>query len=208
MTPIPSYDEPRDTPASGGLGDPAGYLLHGSASSVRMFLSPLASVDGFIEAGETVEPVYTASQVEVARSKDAAEIARWAEALDEATTAASETQPSWKHRCVAIMGALGMDFGDPDWMLPGDRHRLEAALARVAQLEELLQEKAMSQPEMELFVEAERELVGHSVVYYPHDEDIWQVWRISESPAAWVGSHRTRWDAIAAAALADRPFKT
>ncbi|EPX83941.1 hypothetical protein [Salipiger mucosus] len=42
------------------------------------------------------------------------------ESIENALQAASETQPSWKHRCHAILNALGYNFGDPDWEMPDE----------------------------------------------------------------------------------------
>lgn len=52
------------------------------------------------------------------------------ERIENAQMAASETQPSWKHRCYAIMGALGLDYGDPDWEMPDDRKRSQERLVQ------------------------------------------------------------------------------
>lgn len=60
------------------------------------------------------------------------------ERIENASQAAAETQPSWKHRCYAIMSALGFDYGDPDWVMPDEQKKLEVAEVRVAYLEEKL----------------------------------------------------------------------
>lgn len=65
-----------------------------------------------------------------------ARVAELEESIEDAHQAASETQPSWKHRCYAIMAALGVDYGDPDWMMP-DEHK--ALTARVKELEAALE---------------------------------------------------------------------
>ncbi|MCK1447998.1 hypothetical protein IVB43_37185 [Bradyrhizobium sp. 48] len=62
------------------------------------------------------------------------------ERIDNASQAASETQPSWKHRCFRIMGALGLDYGDPDWVIPDEQKKLDVAEARIAELETKLAE--------------------------------------------------------------------
>jgi hypothetical protein len=40
------------------------------------------------------------------------------ERIENATMAAAETQPSWEHRCYAILSALGLDFGEPTPDIP------------------------------------------------------------------------------------------
>lgn len=47
------------------------------------------------------------------------------ERIENAQIAAAETAPSWKHRCYAIMGALGLDYGDPDFLMPDEANRLQ-----------------------------------------------------------------------------------
>jgi len=47
------------------------------------------------------------------------------ERIENATMAASETQPTWKHRCYEIMSALGFDYGDLNWVMPDERSALE-----------------------------------------------------------------------------------
>jgi hypothetical protein len=49
--------------------------------------------------------------------------------IDNAQQAASETQDSWKHRCYAIMAALGLDYGDVDWVMPDERKQIDNAMA-------------------------------------------------------------------------------
>jgi hypothetical protein len=49
--------------------------------------------------------------------------------IDNAQQAASETQDSWKHRCYAIMGALGLDYGDVEWVMPDERKQIDNAMA-------------------------------------------------------------------------------
>lgn len=51
--------------------------------------------------------------------------------IEDAKQAASETQKSWKHRCHAILSALGLDFGDPDFEIPSVHERKLNALARI-----------------------------------------------------------------------------
>jgi hypothetical protein len=45
--------------------------------------------------------------------------------IENAHMAATDTQPTWKHRCYYIMEALGADYGDPDWVMPDDRKEVE-----------------------------------------------------------------------------------
>jgi hypothetical protein len=74
-----------------------------------------------------------------------AEIAALKERIEEAQQRAAETQDSWKHRCYAIMGALGLDYGDPDWVMPDEKRKLDA---RIAELEgELDEAKHLPWPE-------------------------------------------------------------
>ena len=54
--------------------------------------------------------------------------------IENATMAASETQKSWKHRCYAIMEALGQDYGDPDWVMPDERKELDHLRALIKYL--------------------------------------------------------------------------
>ncbi|MHA6346382.1 hypothetical protein [Roseivivax sp. CAU 1761] len=49
--------------------------------------------------------------------------------IEQALIAAAETQPSWKHRCHAILAALGSDFGDPDWEMPEEARRKDMLIA-------------------------------------------------------------------------------
>jgi len=51
--------------------------------------------------------------------------------IEDAAQAASETQKSWKHRCHAILSALGLDFGDPDFEIPPVHERKLNALSRI-----------------------------------------------------------------------------
>jgi hypothetical protein len=60
------------------------------------------------------------------------------ERIDNATMAATETQPSWKHRCYSIMAALGVDCGDPDWLMPDERKKLAEAEAEIERLRKAL----------------------------------------------------------------------
>lgn len=39
----------------------------------------------------------------------------------------SETQPTWKHRCYRMAAALGIECGEPDWLMPDDRNKLKEA---------------------------------------------------------------------------------
>jgi hypothetical protein len=56
------------------------------------------------------------------------------ESIENAGQAASETQSSWKHRCYAILAALGLNYGDPD--IPDER--AEALAAELAKAREAL----------------------------------------------------------------------
>ena len=46
------------------------------------------------------------------------EVERLRGLIENASQAASETQPSWEHRCYAITSALGLDFGEPTPDIP------------------------------------------------------------------------------------------
>ncbi|NTF17276.1 hypothetical protein G6L37_02370 [Agrobacterium rubi] len=155
--------------------------------------------------------LFTADEVEALRAVDRSRISELEESIENASIAAAETSPSWKHRCHDIMGALGIDYGDPDWLMPRDRRRLEAALARVEELETLLGEKSMSQDEVERLLDAEQALERHRVEYDGSlSPDIWHVRSIwsTEGGGTMLSAHPTRWAAIAAAALADREYVT
>jgi hypothetical protein len=182
---------------------PIGYLLHSSDQVVQMFLTDGEIASNWRRLGEKVEDVYAASHVASIRSADCSRIEELEEQIENAQIAASETQPSWKHRCHMILGALGLDYGDPDWMIPGDRKKLEAALARVAELEERLQEKALGQDEMERLLGLENDLRGCAVVFDTvfGEDGAWHVRSVGSF--AMISSHSTRWDAIAAAAKFD-----
>jgi hypothetical protein len=182
---------------------PIGYLLHGSNQVVQMFLTDGEIASNWRRLGEKVEDVYTASQVASIRSADRSRIAELEEQIENAQIAASETQPSWKHRCHMILGALGLDYGDPDWIMPGDRKKLDAALARVAELEERLQEKSMGQDEVERLLGLERDLRHCAVVFETAlgEDGAWHVRSVGSF--AMISAHSTRWDAIAAAAKFD-----
>lgn len=186
--------------------EPVGYFLHGSGTAVTSLMSLGADIDAFRSAGEAVEPIYTAAQIEQLRQHDRTLLALLQESVDAAAQAASETRPSWKHRCYSIMSALGLDYGDPDWLMPDERKKLVAALSRVADLEAALHAKDIGQDEVERLIDAERSLVGHVVYYYPHDEAIWQVWKGIPGQVR-LSSHRTRWEAIATAEIADRAVR-
>lgn len=58
--------------------------------------------------------------------------------IENATYAASETQPTWHHRCNKIMAALGYDYGDANWMMPDEKRRLADAEADIFRLKSLL----------------------------------------------------------------------
>ncbi|MNU30501.1 hypothetical protein D3C71_190010 [compost metagenome] len=181
---------------------PVGYLLHGSDKVVRMMLTEAANATVWRARGETVEELFSASQIEVIRG-DLARLADLEARIENAHMAASETQPSWKHRCYAILGALGADYGDPDWIMPGERRKLEAALARVAELEGKLQEKAMGQDEVERLLGLEKDLRHCAVVFETAfgEDGGWHVRSIGSYGL--ISTHVTRWDAISAAALFD-----
>lgn len=181
---------------------PVGYLLHGSDRVVRMVLPDAADAAAWRAQGETVEEIFSSSQISAVRG-DLARLADLEERIENAHMAASETQPSWKHRCHAILGALGADYGDPDWMMPGERRKLEAALARVAELEEKLQEKAMGQAEVERLLGLEMDLRHCAVVFETAfgEDGGWHVRSIGSF--RFISSHATRWDAISAAAKFD-----
>lgn len=150
---------------------------------------------------------FTSDEVDALRAADAVRISELEQRIESASIAASETAPSWKHRCHRILGALGFDYGDPDWLMPGDRRRLEAALTRIAELEEKLHEREMPLGEIERLLDAEQALerhhVGHDGSFLP---DVWYV-RSNDTPqklGVRLSAHPTRWEAIAAAEIADR----
>lgn len=195
LPPGPGGDDPI-TPA------PVGYLLHGSGNAVRMMLTEAANATAWRARGETVEELFSASQIEAIRG-DTARLADLEERIENAHMAASETQPSWKHRCYAILGALGADYGDPDWIMPGERRKLDAALARVAELEGKLQEKVMGQDEVERLLGLEKDLRHCAVVFETTfgEDGGWHVRSIGSYD--FISTHATRWDAISAAARFD-----
>lgn len=61
-------------------------------------------------------------------------IAGYFTSIENAQYAASETQPSWKHRCNAIMSALGFDYGDPDFELPDVANAKDLEIERLRSL--------------------------------------------------------------------------
>lgn len=64
----------------------------------------------------------------IKRAEDAEnELVTLNENIENAEYACTDTQPTWKHRCYKIMEALGFNYGDPDWLMPDDRNKLEAA---------------------------------------------------------------------------------
>lgn len=190
------------TDASRGVS-PAGYFVHASDNVVRLFTSPEIDVEAWRSHGENVEALYTAGQVDEMRRSDVAALEELQEKIENAVMAASETQPTHKHRCVRIMGALGYDYGDPDWLTPGDVRRLDAALARVAELEGALEEKAMGQDDAARLLGVEHELRAHAVSFEPilGEDAPWRVRSLERRTS--VSSHPTRWAAIRAAAKAD-----
>lgn len=128
------------------------------------------------------------------------------ERIDSALAAASETHPSWKHRCTTIMAALGYDFGDPDWIMPGELRRLDAALARVAELEGLLGVKVLGQDEVARLLGLECDLDHVEVVFdVMFGEEF--PWCVRDVDSGFRhSSHATRWDAIAAAAAKEAEY--
>lgn len=179
---------------------PVAYLLHGSENVVRMVLSDADNAAAWRARGEAVEELFSASQISDMRS-DLARLADLEESVENAHMAASETQPSWKHRCHYILSALGADYGDPDWMMPGDLRKLDAALARVAELEARLQEKTMGQDEVARLLGLESDLRKNAVVFDPLPEGEAVAWHVRSIGANnLISSHATRWDAISAAA--------
>jgi hypothetical protein len=186
----------------GGLA-PAGYILHASDRVVRLLTGPDIDVAAWRISGEAVEALYTATQVGEMRRSDVEALEGLQEQIENAVMAASETQPTHKHRCVRIMAALGYDYGDPDWLMPSDVRRLDAALARMAELEAALEERAMGQEEAARLLGIEQDLRAHAVSFEPiHEEDTpWRVRSLERRLS--VSSHATRWDAIRAAAQAD-----
>ena len=67
-----------------------------------------------------------------------AEVEKLTEAIENAQMASAETQPSWKHRCYRIMGALGIDCGDPDWLMPDERREITTLRAEVERLQKAM----------------------------------------------------------------------
>ncbi|WP_327210724.1 hypothetical protein [Rhizobium leguminosarum] len=185
------------------MNPPAGYLVHPSERVVGLLAGPDIDIASWEARGETVEPLYTAAQVDEMRRSDVAALEELQEKIENAVMAASETQPTHKHRCVRIMGALGYDYGDPDWLTPGDVRRLDAALARVAELEGALEEKAMGQDDAARLLGVEHELRAHAVSFEPMlgEDAPWRVRSLVRRTS--VSSHPTRWAAIRAAAKAD-----
>jgi len=56
------------------------------------------------------------------------------ERIENAAQAMSETSRSWKHRCFAIMAALGLDFGDVDQMIADDGSPVQKFVEHMARL--------------------------------------------------------------------------
>jgi hypothetical protein len=193
---------PADKDATSDIRTTA-YRILPSDRVVGFLMGPKADVASWESLGETVEPLYTATQINELRRDDALELEDFRQKIESAVMAASETQPTHKHRCVQIMGALGYDYGDPDWLTPGELRRLDAALARVAELEALLQKKAIGQDEAARLLGVERELRLHVVTFEgSFDESApWCVQSLAHrSIVSW---HATRWDAIRVAAKAE-----
>ncbi len=63
------------------------------------------------------------------------------ENIDNAHQAACETQRSWKHRCHAVLAALGLDFGDPDFEIPDELEVKTAASPEIKELVKRLREQ-------------------------------------------------------------------
>jgi hypothetical protein len=181
-----------------------GYLLHGSENVVRRFLTDGDVAAAWLGRGEVVEEVFTAAQVASIRAADLERIEELEAQIENAHMAAAETQPSWKHRCHVILAALGADYGDPDWIMPGDLRKLDAALARVAELQERLQEKALGQDKVERLLGLERDLRTCTVVFETAfgEDGGWHVRSLGSFKI--ISSHATRWDAIASAAEYER----
>lgn len=156
---------------------------------------------------DTQAPItFTAEEVAALRAGDRARIEELEAMIDNAAMAAAETSPSWKHRCYSIMGELGLDYGDPDWLMPGERRKLDAALARISDLENLVAEQAMPIEEIERLLDAEQDLERHFVAYdgllHP---DVWVACTrgSKEHRTRELSRHPTRWLAIEAARIAD-----
>lgn len=160
----------------------------------------------FIAAGDVTkevsigEALYSASQVNEILKRGQQVVDGLRDRIEGAVIAASETQPTHKHRCTMIMAALGYDYGDPDWMMPGELRRLDAALARVAELETAIEEKAIGQEEAARLLGLSADLRNHAVTFEAEFEEKapWCVFSLRNR--AVLSSHSTRWDAIRAAA--------
>ena len=151
---------------------------------------------------------FTLAQVASLRAADTARILELEEMLENAAIAAADTSPSWKHRCYSIMGALGFDYGDPDWLMPGERRRLDAALARISELEDMLAERSLPLEEIERLLDVEQSLERHHVGYDGSFPPL--VWYVRSNdtptvPGRVLSSHPTRWAALSSAEVADRP---
>lgn len=186
--------------------EPAGHLVHPSSTVARLLVGPDADLKALTAGGETVEALFTASQVEEMRRADSEALSELRSMIENAVQAASETQPSHKHRCVMIMAALGYDYGDADWLMPGDLRRLDAARARVAELETHLEFRSMEPDEGARLLGLEADLQKFQVSFEPlseGEERPWVVRRVGASFCRLMPSYPTRWAAIRAAAQAE-----
>lgn len=57
---------------------------------------------------------------------------------EEVEMAISETAPDWKTRCYSICSALGIDIGDPDWIMPDEQKKFEELKIRHKAAEDTL----------------------------------------------------------------------
>jgi hypothetical protein len=71
-------------------------------------------------------------------NQDNKEIGICLEQFENFTYAFSETAPDWKTRCYRMGNAFGFDFGDPDWLIPDQRRKLEIAENRLQAFQEVL----------------------------------------------------------------------
>ena len=65
--------------------------------------------------------------------------------------ALSETAPDWRTRCYRMSAALGINCGDPDWLMPDERNKLQEFTIRAEAAETKLAE-----------VERERDRLGEN----------------------------------------------
>lgn len=88
-----------------------------------------------IDRGPAVQPIYAIDDYDLrgllaAFEAQDKELVALRDCIENAQQAASETQPDWKHRCYMIMGSLGFDYGDPDFVMPDEQKRIDLAVAR------------------------------------------------------------------------------